>query len=77
MAEDDDTKMMDTPQDYSYYPASIYESITPKLESTLPPPDRRIKDEYPTTGWHIGGCGRFQGMESSRGYYPDVQAHTY
>jgi meiosis-specific transcription factor NDT80 len=77
MTEDDDAKMMDAPQVYSYYPASIYEPIPPKLESTLPPPDRRIKDEYPTAGWHLGGCGRFQGMESSRGYYPDVQAHTY
>jgi meiosis-specific transcription factor NDT80 len=77
MVEDEDTKMMDAPQDYSYYPASIYDSIPSKFESTLPPPDRRIKDEYPTNGWHIGGCGRFQGMESSRGYYHDVQAHTY
>jgi meiosis-specific transcription factor NDT80 len=77
MVDDNDTKMMDAPQDYSYYPAPIYESIPPKLESTLQPPDRRIKDEYPTNVWQMGGCGRFQGMESSRGYYPDVQAHTY
>lgn len=24
--------------------------------------------------WHIGGCGRFQGIDTSRGYYPDL--HT-
>ncbi|EDU44189.1 conserved hypothetical protein [Pyrenophora tritici-repentis Pt-1C-BFP] len=77
MVEDDDTKMMDAPHDYSYYPSSIYENAPPKLESTLPLPERRIKDEYPTTAWQGGGCGRFEGMESSRGYYPDIHAHTY
>jgi meiosis-specific transcription factor NDT80 len=77
MGDEEDTKMMEAPQDYSYYPSSIYESIPPKLESTLPLPERRIKEEYPGTGWQIGGCGsRYQGMESSRGYYPDVHAHA-
>jgi len=77
MVDDDDTKMMDAPHDYSYYPSSIYESVPPKLESTLPLPERRIKDEYPTTAWQVGGCGRFQGMESSRGCYPNIHAPTY
>jgi hypothetical protein len=29
---------------------------------------------YHPSNWQAGGCGRFQGMESSRGYYPDAQA---
>lgn len=82
MVDDDDAKMMDAPHDYSYYPTPLYESIPPKLEHTLPLPERRVKEEYsgpPTiaTGWQVGGCGsRFQGMESSRGYYPDMHAHA-
>ncbi|EMD94083.1 hypothetical protein COCHEDRAFT_1192233 [Bipolaris maydis C5] len=77
MVEDSDSKMMDPPQDYSYYPAPIYESTASKYEGALPPPDRRVKEEYPSAAWQGGGCGRFQGIESSRGYYPDVQTHTY
>ncbi|KAL6711023.1 hypothetical protein ACN47E_006898 [Coniothyrium glycines] len=82
LVEDEDSKMMDAPHDYSYYPTPLYDSIPPKLEHTLPLPERRIKEEYAghaavATGWQIGGCGsRFQGMESSRGYYPDVHTHT-
>jgi meiosis-specific transcription factor NDT80 len=77
MVAEDDTKMMDPPNDYSYYPASIYGTIPSKLESTLPRPERRIKEEYPLAGWQVGGCGRFQGMESSHGRYPDVgHAHA-
>jgi meiosis-specific transcription factor NDT80 len=84
MVDDEDTKMIDTPSDYQYYPAPIYETIPAKPEGhglPLPHPDRRIKDEYPgpasmSTGWPIGSCSRFQGMETSRGYYPDVHAHA-
>ncbi|KAF1838272.1 p53-like transcription factor [Decorospora gaudefroyi] len=76
MVDGDDVKMMDSPHDYSYYPSSIYESLPSKLESTLPLPERSIKEEYPTAGWQVGGCGRFQGMESSRGFYPDVHTHA-
>ena len=82
MVDEEDTKMMETHSDYQYYPAPIYETIPAKVESTglsLPHPDRRIKEEYPgpaTMSWQVGGCGRFQGMESSRGYYPDVHAHA-
>lgn len=78
---DDDTKMNDAPQDYSYYPAPLYESIPTKIEHSLPLPQRIVKEEYPgpaalAAGWHNGSCGRFQGMETSRGYYPDVHAHA-
>ncbi|KAJ4291691.1 hypothetical protein N0V90_009586 [Kalmusia sp. IMI 367209] len=82
MVDDEETKMIESHNDYQYYPAPIYEAM-PKVEGTVlpPPPDRRIKEEYSgstTIGanWQVGGCGRFQGMESSRGYYPDVQAHA-
>lgn len=80
MTDDDDGKMIQSHSDYQYYPAPIYETIQPKIESTIPPVlDRRIKEEYPGSAamggsWQVGGCGRFQGMETSRGYYPDVQA---
>ncbi|KAF1843548.1 p53-like transcription factor [Cucurbitaria berberidis CBS 394.84] len=81
MVDDDDVKMMEAPHDYSYYPTPIYEGIPPKLDTTLPLPERRIKEEYPgpaaiAAGWQVGGCGRFQGIETSRGYYPDVHTHV-
>lgn len=85
--EDSDAKMIDAPTEvgYSYYPAPIYESLPGKMEATLPLPlpERRVKEEFPgpaaiaaAAGWQVGGCGRFQGMETSRGYYPEVHAHT-
>ncbi|CAI6337443.1 unnamed protein product [Periconia digitata] len=80
MMDGEDVKLGDSHHDYQYYPAPIYEA---KLESaSLPHPDRRIKEEYPgnthmSTGWPLGGgCGRFQGMETSRGYYPDIHTHA-
>ncbi|KAF1995276.1 p53-like transcription factor [Amniculicola lignicola CBS 123094] len=82
MVDDEDSKMMDEHNGYQYYPAPIYENIPSKIEGTAQPlPERRIKEEYPgpaaiTTGWQVGGCGRFQGMETSRGYYPDVHAYA-
>lgn len=80
MVDDDDTKMMNSSHDYQYYPSTLYEAVPAKAEGTLPLPERRVvKEEYSgpanvATGWQIGGCGRYTGMESSRGYYPD--AHT-
>jgi meiosis-specific transcription factor NDT80 len=82
MVDEEDTKMMGAPHDYQYYPSALYEGLPPKSEGTLPLPERRVvKEEYTgpapiSTGWQIGGCGRFTGMESSRGYYPDVHAHA-
>ena len=78
---DEETKMNDNPQEYSYFPAPLYESIPTKVDHALPLPQRVVKEEYPgpaalASGWHNGGCGRFQGMESSRGYYPDVHTHA-
>lgn len=77
MVDDEDAKMMDAQQEYAYYPAPIYESIPPRVENTLPLPDRRVKEEYPISGWQGGVCNRFHGLESSRGLYPDVHASTY
>jgi meiosis-specific transcription factor NDT80 len=73
--------MSDNPQEYSYFPAPLYESIPTKVDHPLPLPQRVVKEEYPgpaalASGWHNGGCGRFQGMESSRGYYPGVHSHA-
>jgi meiosis-specific transcription factor NDT80 len=84
MVDDEDSKMMDAQHNYQYYPAPIYESIPSKVEHTLPPPmpDRRnIKEEFPgpgaiAAGWQGGGCGRFHGVESSRGHYGDAHAHA-
>jgi meiosis-specific transcription factor NDT80 len=82
MVDEDDTKIMATSHDYQYFPAALYDSVPSKVGGTLPLPERRaVKEEFPgtaaiTTGWQIGGCGRYTGMESSRGYYPDVHAHT-
>ncbi|KAF2013020.1 p53-like transcription factor [Aaosphaeria arxii CBS 175.79] len=83
MHEEEDTKMMESQQSYQYYPSTIYENTPMKMDTTgLPLPERRIKEEYPgpaalASGWSVGSCGRFQGMETSRGYYPpDVHAHV-
>ncbi|KAF2259888.1 p53-like transcription factor [Lojkania enalia] len=83
MVEEEESKLMDGPEGYQYFPAPLYDSISSKVEGHgLPHPERRIiKEEFPgpaaiASGWQVGACGRFQGMETSRGYYPDVQAHA-
>lgn len=74
---------------YQYYPSTIYEGLpAPNLPSlrkvetaarfTTEPQQYAVKAEYndavPGTNWQLGNCGRFQGMETSRGYYPDLHA---
>ncbi|KAF2729972.1 p53-like transcription factor [Polyplosphaeria fusca] len=83
MVDDEENKMMDGHEGYQYFPAPLYDSMHAKSEvHGLPMPERRIiKEEYPgsgaiASGWQVGNCGRFQGMETSRGYYPDVHAHA-
>lgn len=82
MVDEEESKPVQPPDGYHYYPHTIYETIPSKLESPgLPLPERRIKDEYSGgstvgSGWSVGGCGRFQGVETSRGFYPDVHAHV-
>lgn len=82
MVDDEDAKM-NTSHDYSYFPSPIYAPVQPKAETTsVGLQDRRIKEEFPgpaATGasWQVGSCGRFQGMESSRGFYPDMHTHTH
>lgn len=83
MMDEDESKAIEGFDGYQYYPSPIYEAGIPpgaKAESSNYQDGRRIKEEYPgstsTTGWHVGSCGRFQGMETSRGYYPDLHAHA-
>lgn len=82
MMEADDGKLVDSQHEYQYFPATIYENVPTKLDGPcLPNPERRIKEEYPpsssmSSSWSGGGCGRYQGLESSRGYYPDVPTHV-
>ena len=73
---------------YQYYPHPIYEEVQqhllplPKIETgarySTEPRQYAVKAEYadaaPGTHWPIGGVGRFQGVDSSRGYYPDLSA---
>ncbi|KAF2489503.1 p53-like transcription factor [Lophium mytilinum] len=79
MMDEDESKAIDGYDGYQYYPSPIYDAGIPQDK---PPPapfqdTRRIKEESVSTGWQVGGCGRFQGIESSRGYYPDLHAaHT-
>ncbi|KAF2774564.1 p53-like transcription factor [Teratosphaeria nubilosa] len=71
---------------YQYYPAPIYEDVPQqilpplaKVESTArystEPRQYAVKAEYadavPGAQWQNGGCGRFEGVPSSRGYFPD------
>ncbi|KAK5138169.1 hypothetical protein LTR08_004864 [Meristemomyces frigidus] len=75
---------------YQYYPSTIYEGIPQqtlpplaKVESmarySSDPRYHAVKAEYgdavPGAQWQVGGCNRFQGVESSRGYYPDLSAN--
>ena len=82
-AGEQDPKTINSYDGYQYFPSPIYESMPNKTDAPgLPLPDRRIKEEFPgpsalASGWQMRGCGRFQGIESSRGYYPtEMQAHT-
>ncbi|KAF2203826.1 p53-like transcription factor [Delitschia confertaspora ATCC 74209] len=82
MVDEDEGKAINGYDGYQYYPGTIYENMPGKADaqSGLPLPERRVKDEFPgpaaiASGWQIGGCGRFQGMETSRGYYPDLHTH--
>ncbi|KAF3031944.1 hypothetical protein E8E12_003207 [Didymella heteroderae] len=79
MVDSDDTKMNDAPQDYSYYPAPIYENTPAKIEHSLPLPQRIVQEEYQGPAeladrWHLGGSGQFQSMGTSHGYYQGVYA---
>ncbi|KAF2433507.1 p53-like transcription factor [Tothia fuscella] len=77
-AEDDDGTPIEAYNGYQYYPSPLY-------EAGLPPPIKsesqhleggRVKDDggfYGPTGLFTGGLGRFQGVDTSRGFYaPDV-----
>lgn len=73
---------------YQYYPSTIYEGVATqlpplgKIESnarySTEPRQYAVKTEYadaiPGAQYTAGNIGRFQGVESSRGYYPDLQA---
>lgn len=73
---------------YQYYPSTIYEGVAhpqlplPNIETTsrysTEPRQYAVKAEYadavPGAQWQLGGCSRFQGVESSRGYFPDLSA---
>ncbi|KAI7479187.1 hypothetical protein KC351_g7720, partial [Hortaea werneckii] len=74
---------------YQYYPGPIYEDLPQtlpplaKVESngtrwSTEPRQYAVKAEYndavPGNQWSMGGCGRFQGVETSRGYFPDLSA---
>jgi meiosis-specific transcription factor NDT80 len=72
---------------YQYYPSTIYEGMATqlpplgKIESnarySTEPRQYAVKAEYsdaiPGAQFSAGSIGRFQGVESSRGYYPDLQ----
>lgn len=72
---------------YQYYPSTIYEGMPTqlpplvKIESnarfSTEPRQYAVKTEYsdaiPGAQYSAGGIGRFQGVDSSRGYYPDLQ----
>lgn len=73
---------------YQYYPSTIYEGLPStqlpplgKIESnarfSTEPRQYAVKAEYsdaiPGAQFSASGIGRFQGVDSSRGYYPDLQ----
>ncbi|KAM3419725.1 hypothetical protein BST61_g3058 [Cercospora zeina] len=81
-----------THEGYRYYPGPLYEGVPsglplPKIESgarySTEPAQWAVKyesaDTVPGASWPqpVGGVGRFQGVESSRGYYSDQLAAAY
>ncbi|KAI5366061.1 Putative p53-like transcription factor, DNA-binding, NDT80 DNA-binding domain-containing protein [Septoria linicola] len=81
-----------THEGYRYYPGPLYEGVQPglplpKIESgarfSTEPSQWAVKYESSdaVAGAHwpqpVGGVSRFQGVESSRGYYSDQLAATY
>ncbi|CAK1363571.1 unnamed protein product [Cercospora beticola] len=81
-----------THEGYRYYPGPLYEGVQPglplpKIESaarySTEPSQWAVKyessDALPGASWAqpVGGIGRFQGVESSRGYYSDQLAAAY
>lgn len=77
---------------YQYYPGPIYEHLPQTLPPlakvegsarwSTEPRQYAVKTEYtdamPGAQWSsMGGCSRFQGVESSRGYFPDLSAAGY
>ncbi|KAF2141439.1 uncharacterized protein K452DRAFT_228903, partial [Aplosporella prunicola CBS 121167] len=74
---DEDSKAMDHFDGYQYYPSPLAEAGLPVGPKPEYDPSKRVKAEYGETipsSWSMGSCGRFQGVETSRGYYPDLNA---
>ncbi|KAK3082275.1 hypothetical protein LTS18_007831 [Coniosporium uncinatum] len=80
-SDDDNNKVISGFHGYTYHPGPLYElpPVSKVLES-----DRRVKDEHssnfdPSTlpiPLATGYCGRFQALDSSRGYYiPDMNTY--
>lgn len=82
MMDENEGKAIDGYDGYQYYPSTLYEAgLSPEAKSLGPAfgEHTRVKAEYGghvqlPPAWHIGSCGRFQGTETSRGYYPEL--HT-
>ncbi|KAF1987435.1 p53-like transcription factor [Aulographum hederae CBS 113979] len=80
----EETKPSEHFDGYQYYPSPLYDTALPpvaKLKDMIGESDKRVKDEYNgsseglplPSSFQLGGCGRFQALESSRGYYhPDL-----
>ncbi|KAF4308793.1 ndt80 like DNA-binding family protein [Botryosphaeria dothidea] len=76
--EDEDSKAIDQYEGYQYYPSPIAEAGLPIGTKQEYDPAKRVKVEYNETSvpssFSVGGCGRYQGVDTSRGYFPDLNA---
>ncbi|KAL1620570.1 hypothetical protein SLS54_005926 [Diplodia seriata] len=79
--EEEESKGIEQYDGYQYYPSPIAEaglSIGSKQEYD---PAKRVKIEFSEaslpSSYSVGGCGRYQGVDTSRGYYPDLNAAGY
>ncbi|KAG9758954.1 hypothetical protein KCU77_g20852, partial [Aureobasidium melanogenum] len=80
---DEDITMQDF-AGYQYIPTTLYDGVSVQGKADSPNTtsgagqtgDKKfpLRDEYPEAlpgaQWSMGNCNRFQGVESSRGYYP-------
>jgi meiosis-specific transcription factor NDT80 len=89
---DADRNAIHSQEGYRYYPGPLYEGgipqglPLPKIESgtrySTEPSHFKYEssDAVPGSQWSsssVGGVGRFQGVETSRGFYPDMAASSY
>ncbi|KAK0650959.1 hypothetical protein DIS24_g6306 [Lasiodiplodia hormozganensis] len=79
--EEEESKGIEPYDGYQYYPSPIAEAGLPIGTKQEFDHAKRVKVEFSEaslpSSYSVGGCGRYQGVDTSRGYYPDLNATGY